>query len=226
MSARVLTCSGCGSPVPLSHEAAVQCRYCASTVPIPQDVQAHAAGLRSAQRDREATEAAWAALAHGSSPRTRALAFALTACLPPLCGLAAVRSGLHGLALLGQVALPALSPGALLFGYSASADSLRRSFVEGLRSACIEGVHHCRQCGAPLLAPGTRATTCLYCGTDNLLSSVVERTRRGVTLATKTLSGALADLRTRQRVATLACVGIATTLIALSRALDHLVSLA
>lgn len=226
MNPRVLTCRSCGSPVPLSHDTQVECRYCAALVPMPQEYREHAEALRDVERTRTETEATWVRLAHGSAPRVRGLAFTLTVCLPPLAALVVQRSApLGSLALLGRVALPALSPGALLFGYCATADTLRRSFGEGLQSRYADGVHHCRQCGAPLRA-SRLSTTCLYCGADNLLVSAVQRVRRHAALATKTLAEALADLRTRQRVAMVACLGIATTLVALSVALDHLLSLA
>lgn len=226
---QVLVCNGCGRPAPGSHEAFVECQYCGAMVSVPEAFRARASALLRVERERETTEAVWAKVARGSSARTRTFAFALTACVPPAVAWIANGWGPHlgGVALLGRAALPALAPGALLYGYSATAESLRRAFEEGLASACTEGVHQCRQCGAPLLrSAGAFGSTCMYCGADNLVAGAVRRAQRRAALTTQTLSDAIADLRMRQRVAMLVCFGIAASLIAFGFALDHLATMA
>ncbi|MBX3128103.1 MAG: hypothetical protein KF718_15370 [Polyangiaceae bacterium] len=186
MSLAPLTCPRCGSHVAVSLGAATRCRHCATELPIPELYRSAQAKLASAVELRRRVEVRWRRMTAQASWWTEWVAAALMLFLPPLAAVLAVYVVWFPLAMLDGlvfVATPAILPGGILWVWAiASRATAARINAELLARAPSKpgGDPACRACGAPLAVdPEAFAATCLYCGTDSLVTGALAAERHG-----------------------------------------------
>ena len=203
---KILSCSGCGAPVPLALSETVQCEYCGTRVPVPPDyLRAPQARVREAEV-RRAAEPVFERLSTDVPKWTKWVAAPSILLLPPVAALAGslvFSPPLPVAAIAALLVLPALLPGAALWTWTSAVAATLVRFRDALGArppSRPNGPAECRSCGAPLVVePNALAATCNYCGTDSLLATVpVSGYTKRLSETVHTLEEANSKLRTRR----------------------------
>jgi hypothetical protein len=221
-----IICGGCGAAVPLVDAAQQICAFCHHVVVIPPSYLQAVTGRRAAVAARKAAEPKWQRLSSGSSPWWKGIGGALMALAPPT--LTAVGFSMQPAhttaAVFALFTLPSLMPGGVVFVWGATADLTREGYQNALAARPPDkhgAPPNCRECGAPLaVAAGELSCTCLYCGTDSLVSNIpltaISTERRQ---ALSSLDDATRALRLRLWLVRLALLGVGAFLVGISLAL-------
>lgn len=220
-----LQCASCGAAVPLVDAAQHPCPFCQHTISTPPDYLQAVSLRREAVAARKAAEPQWQRLAAGSSPWWKILgATALTFAPPVLTAIGLAAEPAHATAsVFALFTLPALLPGGILYVWGATSDASHRGMQSALaaRPPKSEGAPPtCRVCGAPLaVGEGDISCTCLYCGTDSLVSAMPTAIHSEHGKALSSLADATRAVRLRSWLVRLALLGIAAVIIGFSFAL-------
>lgn len=206
MTLAVLRCDTCGAAAPLRAAASVRCLHCRNPIAIPARWQAAAEAHAAEEAVRRDVEPRWQTLSTAVGGWAEAVAKLALFVLPPLLtwlAQATLSPPPSPAENLGFVAFPALLPGSLLWLWATTVNAtvLRLHLALRARQDDPEGPLACRSCGAPLaVEPGAVATTCLYCGTDSLVTGLppARDSLAARDLALRTLAEAATMLRRRR----------------------------
>jgi hypothetical protein len=198
MALRVLTCSGCGAPVPLGEGEAVDCPYCQQVVAIPPDYLALRDVEREAAAKRTAAQGLFKTLGHPPGWFLRLWAGASLGLgylfLLPLVfvfagiaiskGTDAISKTIHAnladtltnaqyFTLIGALMFTTLGL-PIVFGVYGRRRTTARLRLQAALAALppqrAGAPLRCRKCAAPLpIEPDALGETCYYCGADNLV---------------------------------------------------------
>lgn len=223
---RPLQCTGCGAAVPLVDAPRAPCPFCQHEVVAPPAYIEAVAARRELVAARQRAEPRWKKLEAGSSVWWKIIGAGAMALAPPVMtaiGLGAEPA--HATAsVFALFTLPAMFPGGVVFVWGATSDISHR----GIRSQLAArpprepgSLPSCRECGAPVaIAPGEISCTCLYCGTDSIVTDVPLGAIVGERQeALETLADATRAVRVRAWLVRLAVLGTAAFLTGVAFAL-------
>jgi hypothetical protein len=182
VQAAIVTCHGCGAPVPPTEAPSVTCEYCETVIALPPEVRTQAAAHRTLAARHAEVAPMLDALFRQEAPEKRnarllwvALAmaaswvagWALVLVRVPVDRLTAMDSALLGLPLLAALALAFHLRAPLAERQAMQLLTLRFGALAPARPGERP---RCRRChGALPVVEGTGLCTCLYCGADNVL---------------------------------------------------------